>query len=202
MQTATSRKTRVLLVDDESDVIKALQFRLVTLGYDVTTSADGAEALEAMEEGDFEVVLADFMMPEVNGLELVRRIRLRPEWDNIKVIVFSANSEREFIRRAKDLGADEYLPKTVGANAIVERIFQLVRPQVKPPQPAPIEATDAANSAFDGRHLRALAQSLVDLLHMVDAEGPLERKNSQYALNASRRVAREILDTTATTVPS
>lgn len=196
MPTATSSKTRVLLVDDETDVVKALQFRLVTLGYDVTTALHGGEALEALEESRFEVVLADFMMPEVNGLELVRRMRLRPEWDKTKIIVFSANTEREFIRKAKDLGADEYLPKTVGANAIVERIFQLARPEVKPPKP-PESAPEQAEPAYavDGRHLRALAQSLVDLLHMVDSGGPLE-KNAQYALNASRRVAREILDTT------
>lgn len=190
MNKAPVTKTRVLLVDDESDVIKALQFRLVTLGYDVVCASNGAEALEAMEQSTFDLVLADFMMPEVNGLELVRRVRLRPEWDGIKVIVFSANTEREFVRRAKDLGADEYLPKDAGANAIVERIFELVRPEANLAWTAPREDGADGQEAFS-RRLNALAQSLIDLLHMVDATGPLE-KNAQYALNASRRVAREI----------
>ena len=64
------QKTKVLIVDDEQDVIAALQFRLTTAGYEVITAENGAAALEVIRDANVDLVLADFMMPEINGLEL------------------------------------------------------------------------------------------------------------------------------------
>ena len=68
-------KTTVLIVDDEPDIIATLQFRLASAGYEVLTAEDGARALDVIRANAVDLVLADFMMPEINGLELTRLVK-------------------------------------------------------------------------------------------------------------------------------
>ena len=112
-------KSRVLIVDDEEDVVAALQFRLASAGYEVFAASDGAEALEVLKRETVDLVRADFMMPEINGLELTRLVKANPHWFETQIVLFSCNSEPEFRNRALELGAIDYLPKTGGANSIV-----------------------------------------------------------------------------------
>ena len=74
------KRNKILIVDDENDVISALQFRLASTGYETLTAANGAEALEILRNNEIDLVLADFMMPEVNGLELTRLVKENPVW--------------------------------------------------------------------------------------------------------------------------
>ena len=89
-------KSKVLIVDDEEDVVAALQFRLATAGYEVLAASHGAEALEVLKREAVDLVLADFMMPEINGLELTRLVKANPNWHETQIVLFSCNSEPEF----------------------------------------------------------------------------------------------------------
>ena len=104
-------ETTVLIVDDEPDIIATLQFRLASAGYKVLTAEDGARTLDVIRANAVDLVLADFMMPEINGLGLTRLVKAEPKWAKIKVLLFSCNAEPEFRQRALELGAVDYLSK-------------------------------------------------------------------------------------------
>ena len=119
-------RNTILIVDDEEDVVSALKFRLAMSGCEVLTAANGAQALEILREKTVNLVLADFMMPELNGLELTRLVKAHPKWFETKVLLFSCNIEPQYRQRAMELGAVDYLPKTDGANAIVNRVYEIL----------------------------------------------------------------------------
>lgn len=186
------KKTRVLIVDDEQDVIAALEFRLATAGYEVVTASNGAEALDVIQTSDVDLVLADFMMPEINGLELTRLVKSDPKLFEVKILLFSCNTEPEFRRRAIELGAIDYLSKADGANSIVSRVRDVVSPE----QPAagqndPASAGSTGEAALRS-HVRALAQNLTDVLHLAQLEKEVPR-STQYAIDSANRIADDML---------
>ncbi len=113
-------KPKVLIVDDEPDVLLTLRMILEAEGFDPSLAADGETALRRIDEEHPDVVLLDIMMPVLDGwfvlAELAGRMR-RP-----KVIVCSAKSSAVDIQRAKDLGAEEYIIKPWEADALVDTI--------------------------------------------------------------------------------
>ncbi|MEZ5365924.1 MAG: response regulator [Bryobacterales bacterium] len=177
---------RILLVDDELDVVRALEFRLQAAGFEVVTATNGAEALERIGEQPVDLILSDFMMPEMNGIELTRTIKANPRFSDTKVMLFSANSDPEFRQRAKELGAVDYLPKTLGAVKLLDKI----RAQVEGNQHSARAA--AAVAASHMRETASLARTLSDMLHLVRSSGPLSEP-ALFALNSAQRVADDIL---------
>ena len=187
------KKTRVLIVDDEEDVIAALQFRLATAGYEVVTANNGAAALDVIHTSDVDLVLADFMMPEINGLELTRLVKSDPKLFDVKILLFSCNTEPEFRLRAIELGAIDYLDKTGGANSIVSRVRDLVSPE-KPTagQDDPAPSASAREEALRSQ-VRALARNLTDVLHLAQMEKDVPR-STKYAIDSANRIAKDMLN--------
>ena len=186
-------KSKVLIVDDEEDVVAALQFRLATAGYEVLAASNGAEALEVLKREAVDLVLADFMMPEINGLELTRLVKANPNWFETRIVLFSCNSEPEFRKRALELGALDYLPKTGGANSIVARVYEILSPEPKDPSPLagrPSSEQNLGESAL-GEQLRALSRSLEDMLHLAQMDQDIP-STTQYALDSANRIAEDI----------
>ena len=186
-------QSKVLIVDDEEDVVAALQFRLATAGYEVLAASNGAEALEVLEREKVDLVLADFMMPEINGLELTRLVKANPNWSDTQIVLFSCNSEPEFRKRALELGAVDYLPKTDGANSIVTRVYEILSPGAKEPSPLagdPLPEQNLGELAL-GEQLRALSRSLADMLHLAQMDKDIP-ETTQYALDSASRIAEDI----------
>jgi DNA-binding response OmpR family regulator len=100
----TSRK--VLIVDDEPNIVTALEFLLKRSGYDVRLATNGAEALEQVEAYRPDVVLMDVMMPIKSGFEVCQRMRERPELANIKIVMLSAKGSEAEVSKGLSLGAD------------------------------------------------------------------------------------------------
>lgn len=169
---------RIVLVDDEDDILSAFEFRLGELGYDLALAHNGAEALELLNQQRADVVLADFMMPEINGIELTRLIKSHPLWFDTQVVLFSANTDPQFRRKALDLGASDYLPKTAGAKAIIECICKL----------APLGNKMSAG----GAGAATLARSLADVLKMVAGDDTLSG-STKLAVASSQRIADDLL---------
>jgi CheY-like chemotaxis protein len=178
-------KNTILIVDDEEDVVSALKFRLAMSGCEVLTASNGAQALEVLREQPVNLVLADFMMPELNGLELTRMVKAHPKWFETKVLLFSCNIEPQYRQRALELGAVDYLPKTDGANAIVNRVYEIL--EIEQPEPAASAPSKPAGSA----QLRSLAQSLIDVLRLAGMPEGLP-SSTQYALDSALRIADDI----------
>lgn len=189
---------KILVVDDEPDVVASIKYRLNEAGYTVLSSDNGVGALETLRREKVDLILADFMMPEVNGIELTRLVKSHPTWFDTKVVLFSCNTAPEFRQRAIKMGAADYIPKSVGAQSIIERVTEIIGPAltadlvpIKPEQPS---ASD--NELIDGEdgfrlQVESLARSLVDVLHLARSSGDLQEP-TEYAIDSARRIADDI----------
>ena len=102
-------KHKILVVDDEPDLIKLTVYRLKKAGYEVTTAVDGCQAVELVGEINPDLVLLDLNLPGIKGSEVCRQIKANDETKNIPVILFSASGDSSVAQKAKQLGADDYL---------------------------------------------------------------------------------------------
>jgi len=185
-------RTKILIVDDEQDVVQALQFRLETAGYETFTALNGAQALDVLRDRKIDLILADFMMPEINGLELTRRVKENPAWARIKVVLFSCNAEPEFQKRAIELGAVDYLPKMTGAGSIVIRVYELLAPEQK--QPGEVGAAipdETPEQRSLAQQMRTISEGIVDFIHLVRMSDELSSA-AEYALQSAESLAEDL----------
>ncbi len=115
----------VLIVDDEPNIVTALDFLLRRNGYDVRLASNGAEALERIEKDRPDVVLMDVMMPLKSGYEVCQHMRERPELAHIKVVMLSAKGSEAEVNKGLSLGADLYITKPFSTQELVATINQL-----------------------------------------------------------------------------
>ena len=116
---------RVLVVDDEPDVREALEQALELEGNRVTTAVDGLDALTRLDGGEFEAIVLDVLMPNLDGFEVCRR--LRNAGNRTPILVLTARDSEEDIIRGLDLGADDYLVKPFVLGELLARVRALVR---------------------------------------------------------------------------
>ena len=119
------RRSRVLVVDDEADLRRALERALVLHGYAVETAADGTQALRSLAAQAPEVVVLDVAMPNVDGLEVCRR--LRQAGDRTPVLMLTARDTVDDRVAGLDAGADDYLVKPFALDELLARIRALLR---------------------------------------------------------------------------
>jgi two-component system chemotaxis response regulator CheY len=115
---------KALVVDDSRAIRMLLKKTLSQLGYEVLEAANGKEALEIMEAGNtgVKLVLADWNMPEMNGLELLKRLRQLPALASVAVVMVTTETEMEQIAEALEAGANEYVMKPFTRDILVEKL--------------------------------------------------------------------------------
>lgn len=115
---------RILIVDDEIEILRVLQRSLLAHGYEVFTAQSGEEALDAISRHRLDLILLDLGLPGMSGLEICRRVRAE---SNLPIIVLSVkDAERDKVM-ALDLGADDYVPKPFGIDEVLARIRVALR---------------------------------------------------------------------------
>ena len=117
---------KVLIADDEPNIVAAIEFLLKQRGYDVYTAADGAEALRAVESIVPDLVVLDVMMPQTSGYEVCQTIRKRAEWRHIKVLMLSAKGRDAEVVKGVAMGADLYVTKPFSTRELMARIDGLL----------------------------------------------------------------------------
>jgi DNA-binding response OmpR family regulator len=117
---------RVLIVDDEANIVAALDYLLRRSGYEVSVAATGDEALRQVEAFAPDLVLLDVMMPQKSGYEVCRRIRERPELRGVKIVMLSAKGRDAEVSKGLSLGADLYVTKPFSNAELVVRIRELL----------------------------------------------------------------------------
>jgi two-component system, OmpR family, phosphate regulon response regulator PhoB len=122
-----TRMASILIVEDETALIELLRYNFEAAGYSVRVASTGAAAEEALAEERFDVVLLDWMLPEVTGIELCRRIRQRPETRALPVIMLTARGEEADRVRGLSTGADDYVVKPFSVNEVLARVKSLLR---------------------------------------------------------------------------
>ena len=116
--------TRVLVVDDEPQILRALRINLRARGYDVDTATDGASALEQAAGHPPDVVILDLGLPDMDGVEVIGGLR---GWTSTPIIVLSGRSDSADKVQALDAGADDYLTKPFGVDELLARLRALGR---------------------------------------------------------------------------
>ena len=119
---------KVLIADDEPNIVAALEFLLRRRGYDVRVAVNGDEALALVESYVPDVVLLDIMMPIRSGYEVCQRMRERPEWQHIKIVMLSAKGREAEVSKGVALGADLYITKPFSTRELMARIKGLLEP--------------------------------------------------------------------------
>jgi DNA-binding response OmpR family regulator len=125
MDTATA--TRVLVVDDEPQVVWMLRFSLEAEGYQTYSARDGRAALEEIREHRPSVVLLDIMMPVMDGWSVLEELRLLPEAERPRVVVVSARASLRDRAKATELGADAFIPKPFNVDDLLAVVDGLKR---------------------------------------------------------------------------
>ena len=117
---------KLLVVDDNKDVVETLQRRLTKEGYEVSAAYDGEEALQKVKAVDPDIILLDLMMPKLNGFEVLKEVRekFKDRWRPI--IIISAKDELESMQKCYSMEADHYLTKPCS----IENILQGIRTMI------------------------------------------------------------------------
>ena len=117
---------KILIADDEPNIVAALEYLLKQRGYDVHTARDGNEALRVVEHVVPDLVLLDVMMPQTSGYEVCQIIRKRAEWRDIRIIMLSAKGRDSEVVKGLALGADLYITKPFSTRELMARIEELL----------------------------------------------------------------------------
>jgi DNA-binding response OmpR family regulator len=125
---------KVLIVDDEPNIVTALEFLLRRSGYDVRLATNGAEALEQVDAYRPDVVLMDVMMPVKSGYEVCQRMRERPDLAQVKIVMLSAKGTEAEVNKGLSLGADLYITKPFSTQELVATINRLFDEGGRPAQ--------------------------------------------------------------------
>ncbi len=117
--------SRILLIEDDANMALALEYNLVSEGYTVTVCRDGESGLKAALESDFDLLVLDWMLPEMDGIQLLKTLRTTN--NTLPVLLLTARESKEDVVEGLDSGADDYLTKPFDLNVLQARIRSLLR---------------------------------------------------------------------------
>ena len=123
---------KVLIVEDEKDILQLVKMYLEKEGFRTVTASDGAEALRQVKSERPDLVVLDLMLPEIDGLEVCKKLRIAPQTSMLPIIMLTAKSEESDTVVGLELGADDYVGKPFSPRALLARIKALFRRLERP----------------------------------------------------------------------
>ena len=162
---------RILVCDDEEQIVRALRVILRDAGYEAVPASSGEEALDAAAVKPPAAAIVDLMLPDVDGVEVTRRLR---EWSEMPIIVLSAVGEEEAKVRALGAGADDYVTKPFGPPELVARLEAVLR-RAQPEASEPTIAADGLEIDLAARTVRRDGEEV----HLTPTEFELLRTLAQ-----------------------
>ncbi len=124
---STSAKQKILIVDDEPDILELIEYNLKKEGYQVYTARNGQEAVSEAKKVLPDLIVLDIMMPKMDGIEACRIMRTMPEFKNTFMVFLTARSEEYSEIAGFNVGADDYIAKPIKPRALVSRINAILR---------------------------------------------------------------------------
>jgi len=128
-----SKGKKVLIADDEPDILEVVQYNLVKEGYEVITAKDGDEALAKSKSGHPDLIILDIMMPKKNGVEVCEILRSQPAFKDTLIIFLTALNDETSHVKGLESGADDYVSKPISPKVLVSRVNALFRRLHKEP---------------------------------------------------------------------
>lgn len=126
MSTANTVK-KILIADDEPDILEIIRYNLQNEGYEVTAAKNGNDAIDLAKKVQPDLIILDIMMPGKNGIEVCNILRLQPAFDNTLIIFLTALSDEGTEVKGLETGADDYLTKPVSPKVLVSKVNALFR---------------------------------------------------------------------------
>ena len=120
-------RARVLVVDDEADLVRILQFGLQAIGYQVETASDGQEALKKARETKPDIILLDLMLPKLDGYKVCRLLKFDERYKNIPIIILSARTQEGDQLLAMEMGANRFITKPYDFAEVLSHIETLLK---------------------------------------------------------------------------
>jgi DNA-binding response OmpR family regulator len=117
---------KILIADDEPNIVISLEFLMQNSGYQVATAANGDEALRQITELRPDLILLDIMLPQKNGFEVCQKIRENPAWNGIKVVMLTAKGRESEVTKGLALGADAYITKPFATKDLLAQVQRLL----------------------------------------------------------------------------
>jgi len=156
--------TRILLVDDEQSIQTLLSYPLRKDGYHVTSAQDGREALQRFEEGRFDLVILDLMLPKLDGVEVCRELRSRSQ---VPIIMLTAKGSETDKVAGLEVGADDYITKPFSMREFRSRVKAALRRSRMAGKPAEEEEIDHGELKIDfGRRMVTLREEEVRVTYV------------------------------------
>jgi len=158
-------KPHILVVEDEEDILELVSYNLNKEGYQVTRAMSGEKALQCVEEDPPQLILLDLMLPEIDGLEVCRRLKRDTETATIPVVMLTAKGEESDIIAGLEIGADDYITKPFSPRVLAARVRAVLRRNRRG------MASEDAVLTFDdltihpGRHEVIYKNAIIDLTY-------------------------------------
>ena len=134
--------SKILLVDDEEDILEFLSYNLKKEGFKINTANNGISALKKLEKSKPDLIILDVMMPEMDGIEVCEKIREQDKFDDVLILFLTARSEEYSELAGFSAGADDYITKPIKPKLLVSRVNAILKRKRKKKNDGPIEIGD------------------------------------------------------------
>lgn len=120
-------KKRILVVDDEAELVKAIEIRLKQADYEVLTAYDGQEGLDKAQKERPDLIVLDLMMPKMDGYKVCGLLKADSRYNKIPIIMLTAKAQEEDMKLGKEVGADAYIMKPFESEVLLSKIKELLQ---------------------------------------------------------------------------
>jgi two-component system phosphate regulon response regulator PhoB len=127
-------KERILVVDDEEDILELVRYNLTREGYQVSGAASGEAALKKAQSENFDLIVLDLMLPGIDGLEVAKQLKNRAATKSVPIIMLTAKGEEADIVTGLEIGADDYVTKPFSPRVLVARVRTVLRRKTQAPE--------------------------------------------------------------------
>lgn len=117
---------KILIADDEPNIVISLEYLMKRQGYDVSVARDGQEALDMVARHAPDLILLDVMMPHKSGFEVCQALRAQPQWADLRILMLTAKGRDTDIAKGLALGADAYMTKPFSTRELVDKVQELL----------------------------------------------------------------------------
>lgn len=178
----------ILIVDDEKDIVELVAYNLGREGYQIAKAYDGHQALQYIRENQPALVILDLMLPGINGFEICRIIRKKPETENLPIIMLTAKSDSVDKIMGLEIGADDYITKPFDVRELLARVRAVLRRWEAPANPGDVDKISLLGMEVNFRTYEVTVEGKkIDL-------GPTELKLLHFfVMNPGRVYTREQL---------
>jgi two-component system phosphate regulon response regulator PhoB len=159
-------KERILVVEDEEDILELVRYNLVKEGYQVTGALTGEDALKKARAEAFDMIVLDLMLPGIDGLDVARKVKADQKTALVPILMLTAKGEEADIVTGLELGADDYVTKPFSPRVLIARVRSILRRKIGMPDEGQISVLRIHNLEIDlGRRSVMVSGQVVDLTY-------------------------------------